>query len=191
MVKLPSAIGRTLRGAFMICAILLGGCRQSEAAPPSIDAAALHRAEQVDMTNRHLRHLDAHCIVHYPSAGLSRRAVGYDVSRRIKLTFGFDRLAHWEKPDAEDALVEPALEAELRRASTQVILDSPAKEATDVPSPKGCWTSYLLSAPSYAGRIAFLDRAYRCDLCGSGATLAMKYDGKEWQLVAIHGSWVS
>ena len=113
------------------------------------------------------------------------------VSQRLMMTFGFHRLSRWEKPGAERAPVEPALEAELRRASTHIILDMPTGRIGHATRLSGkCSTGYVLSAPSYAGSVAFLDRAYLCDWCGNGAMLAMKYDGREWQLVAIHGSWV-
>ncbi|MDB5676194.1 MAG: hypothetical protein JWM65_3176 [Sphingomonas bacterium] len=114
-------------------------------------------------------------------------------SHRLMMGLGFHGLSHWRKPGVEEALVEPALGAELRRASTHIILNMPADhighDATGLPA--NCPTRYVLSAPSYSGRLAFIDRDYFCSLCGSGATLAMKYDGREWQLVAIHGSWVS
>ncbi|WP_332804443.1 hypothetical protein [Sphingomonas sp. RT2P30] len=73
------------------------------------------------------------------------------------------------------------------------MLDMPASRIASrrAALPGNCRTGYELSAPSYSGSIAFIDRDYLCDWCGNGATLAMKYDGKAWQLVAIHDNWVS
>lgn len=181
-----------MRGAIIICAILLGGCRQSEATPPPIDAATLRRAEIIDLATVRSKRPQGLCFGRSMAPGLSYRARNLTPTRRILLTFGFGRLSRWRKPDRGRALVDPALEAELRRASTGILLDLPTDRAVAAaPAEDGCAQTYLLSAPSYAGRLAFFDRALLCGLCGSGATLAMKYDGKEWRLVAIHSSWVS
>jgi hypothetical protein len=191
MAGLHFDLARTM-GIIMICAVLLAGCRESEATPPPIDHAALRRAEMIDLATVRSKRPEGLCFGRSAGSGLSYRARYLSPGKRILLTFGFGRLSHWAKPARGEALVEPALEAELRRASTRVLLGSP----TGPPLPRtpvkdGCRQTYLLSAPSYVGRLAFFDRSLLCDLCGSGATLAMKYDGKEWRLVAIHSSWVS
>jgi hypothetical protein len=192
MAGLHFDLGQTALSAVMVCAILLGGCRQSEATPPPIDAAALRRAEMLDLATVRDKYPQGLCFGRSAAPGLSYRARNLSPGKRILLTFGFGGLSHWEKPARGEALVDPALEAELRRASTGVLLRLPAGlPLARAPVEDGCSQTYLLSAPTYAGRLAFFDRSLLCDLCGSGATLAMKYNGKEWRLVAIHGSWVS
>lgn len=173
-------------------AALTGCWRIDPVSPPQISAADLHRIEQIDFAPFR-PHVPPACNVRSGTAGLSYWAGRMTASQRLMKTFGFHRLSHWRKLGAERALVDPVLEAELRRTSTRIMLDMPASRIANGSAalPPNCTTGYVLSAPSYSGSIAFIDRDFLCDWCGSGATLATKYDGKAWQLVAIHGNWSS
>src|ERR1700761_2844597 len=127
MAKLPFDVGRTTRSAIVICAISLTGCRRSEETPPPIEAAALHRAETIDLATVRDKPPLGLCFGRTAAPGLSFRSSNLTPTRRILLTFGVGRLTHWRKPDGGRALVDPALEAELRRASTGILLDLPAE----------------------------------------------------------------
>ena len=195
-----------------LAVILLAGCHRVPA-PPSVDAAALRRAEIVDFQTLRLpiSLLSAHgaaanfCLdEHGTRPGLDYNAVLLQPWSRVAMQVGlFHPTRGWRLPEKPATHVDPTLEARLEGASATAILKLTSSEgrhqaherarqerARPVAEP-ACTRRYRLSAPTYSEGIAFIDRSYSCGLCGEGATLAMDYREKQWRLIAIRPSWIA